>query len=83
MSASIPGFDEEWITCGESDSEIDKFFRSANWITNKLMDQTLSYKFKLADMMTNKINISSIKSKELSERNCNILFPEKRKFMNY
>ena len=82
MSTIIPEFYQEWITSTKSESEIDNFFCSAEWITNELTDQIYTYVPQLG-ITTDKINLSSIKSKDCFERNCNILFPEKRKFMNY
>ena len=71
------------MICGNSESEIDKFFFSTDWITNELMDQIFSYAHQLADITTDKISIPSIKSNEVFERNCSIIFPENRKFMSY
>ena len=76
-SASIPEFYQEWITSAKSESEIDNFFYSADWITNKFMDQIYTYAPQLAYIITEKINLSSIKSKEVFERNYDILFLEK------
>ena len=47
------------------------------------MDEIYTYAPQLAHIITDKISKSSIKSKEVFERNCNIIFPEKRKFMSY